>query len=395
MKRAVLLVVLGSGLLGLPGSLQAQGIWNPARLFAKKVPADPNGDYRLRAGHGPWMIMAATFSAAEESEMPAAEAQARELVLELRREHNLPAYIYHITFDHSKDVALDATRPTRRLRRVRYQRGMRTREIAVLVGNYPTVDHPRAQQDLKYIKYLYPKALSIPQLAKQGKKTYQQLAAYRMAQAQVDPEKLRQDLMSRLKLDGPLFVRNNRRVMGPMGSAFLTRNPLLPDEPIQEHLIDEFVYRLNKDVPHSLLKCPGVYTVRVATFSGASTVDPTKIKQVMEGKTQLKSRLVAAAEMAHRLTEALRAKGYDAYEFHDRYRSIVTVGSFQSVGRSLPDGKLELNPEILQVIRKFGATRGPDGKIVPRSLVGIPFDPYPIPIRVPRRSPALDYGRGT
>ncbi len=395
MKRILvpLLVCTAGVVSALP--LHAQGFWNPTRLFAKKVEADPNKEYRLRSDHGPWMIMAATFSAAEEAEMSAAEAQARELVLELRREHNLPAYIYHITFDHSKDVALDATGAARRLRRVRYQRGNRTREIAVLVGNYPTVDHPRAQQDLKYIKYLYPKALSIPQLAKQGKKTYQQLAAYRMAQAQVDPEKLRQDLASRLGIKTSFFVRNNRRVMGPMGSAFLTKNPLLPDEPIQEHLIDEFVYRLNKNVPHGLLQCPGKYTVRVATFSGSATVDPQKIKLVMEGKAQLKSRLVQAAEMAHRLTEALRAKGYHAYEFHDRYRSIVTVGSFQAIGRQLPDGKIELNPEVLQVIRKFAATRGADGKIVPRTLVGIPFDVQPIPIRVPRYSPAVDYGKGT
>ncbi len=395
MKRVLVPVLACMASVAWTAPAAAQGPWNPARLFAKKVEADPNKDYRLRSEHGPWMIMAATFSAAEEAEMSAAEAQARELVLELRREHNLPAYIYHITFDHSKDVALDATGPARRLRRVRYQRGNRTREIAVLVGNYPTVDHPRAQQDLKYIKYLYPKSLSIPQLAKRGRKTYQQLAAYRLAQAQVDPDKLRQDLASRLGIKSPFFVRNNRRAMGPMGSAFLTKNPLLPDEPIQEHLIDEFVYRLNKNVPHSLLKCPGKYTVRVATFSGSSTVDPQKIKQVMEGKAQLKSRLVQAAEMAHRLTEALRAKGYHAYEFHDRYRSIVTVGGFQSIGRELSDGKIELNPEVLQVIRKFAATRAPDGKIVPRTLLGIPFDVQPIPIRVPRYSPAVDYGRGT
>ena len=31
---------------------------------------------------------------------------------------------------------------------------------------------------------------------------------------------------------------------------------------------------------------------------------------------------------AHKMTVALRAKGYEAYEFHDRYASIVTVGSY-------------------------------------------------------------------
>jgi len=46
----------------------------------------------------------------------------------------------------------------------------------------------------------------------------------------------------------------------------------------------------------------------------------------------MKSELEAAAEKAHRLAKALRMKGYDAYEFHDRYASIVTVGSFNSAG---------------------------------------------------------------
>ena len=58
---------------------------------------------------------------------------------------------------------------------------------------------------------------------------------------------------------------------------------------------------------------------------------------------------------AHRLTEALRIKGYDAYEFHDRYCSIVTVGSFSSTGTPRRDGMIEINPEILAVIETFKA----------------------------------------
>ena len=38
--------------------------------------------------------------------------------------------------------------------------------------------------------------------------------------------------------------------------------------------------------------------------------------------------LEEAAENAHILTESLRQQGYEAYEFHDRDQSIVTVGSF-------------------------------------------------------------------
>ncbi len=394
MKHRMRLVIMGLGTWALASLAAWAQTGLPVQIFTKRVEADPNKDYRLTPENGPWLIMAATFSAAQEEELPQAEAQARELILELRREYNLPAYLYRFRFDYSRERVLDATGPARRFRQVRYRRGNQTEEIAVLVGNYPSVDDPKAQRDLRLIKSLYPKALSIPLRAKQGKKTYQQLAAYRLAQAQVDPEQLRQDLISRLGLKGPIFIRNNRRVLGPMGSAFLTRNPLLPDEPIRAHVIDEFVYRLNKDLPYSLLKCPGRYTVRVATFTGATVVDPEKINKVLEGKARLKSRLAQAAEMAHRLTEALRAKGYEAYEFHDRYSSIVTVGSFPSVGQELPGGKIQLHPGIVQIIRKFGAVRTAAGQLQPRTLVGIPFDIQPLPIRVPQYSPAVDYSRG-
>ena len=41
--------------------------------------------------------------------------------------------------------------------------------------------------------------------------------------------------------------------------------------------------------------------------------------------------LVLAGENAHNLTVALRAKGWEAYEFHDRHESYVSIGSFDDV----------------------------------------------------------------
>ena len=68
----------------------------------------------------------------------------------------------------------------------------------------------------------------------------------------------------------------------------------------------------------------------------------------------MKSTLAEAADKAHRLAKALRMKGYEAYEFHDRYASIVTVGSFNSVGTPRPDGRMEINAEIAAVMKTFG-----------------------------------------
>ena len=67
--------------------------------------------------------------------------------------------------------------------------------------------------------------------------------------------------------------------------------------------------------------------------------------------------MVEAAEKAHKLTEALRAKGVEAYEFHDRSSSIVTIGSFDSVGTPQPNGQIELNPQIHAIMQQYGADR--------------------------------------
>ncbi len=88
---------------------------------------------------------------------------------------------------------------------------------------------------------------------------------------------------------------------------------------------------MNKDVPNSLLDCKGQYTVKVATFTGAVLLDQKKIEEVEHGK-RMASRLAEAAEKAHKLTTALREKGYDAYEFHDRESSIVVRGQLR-IGR--------------------------------------------------------------
>src|SRR4029078_465298 len=97
-------------------------------------------------------------------------------------------------------------------------------------------------------------------------------------------------------------------------------NPLLPKEYFVTPGVDRLVLEMNEGVSHSLLDCPGKYTVKVATLNGAAVVDSKKIKEVEKGKS-LSSRLAEAAENAHKLTEALRNGKYDGrplgvYEVH-------------------------------------------------------------------------------
>jgi hypothetical protein len=113
------------------------------------------------------------------------------------------------------------------------------------------------------------------------------------------------------------------------------------------------------------------------------------------------SELADAAKKADALARALRMKGYEAYQFHDRYASIVTVGSFNSTGTPRADGRIEINPDIHKVMTTFGAdpkegenlqnalkASGLDKQTLAmpvKSLIGIPFDIQPLPVQVPKR----------
>ena len=150
------------------------------------------------------------------------------------------------------------------------------------------------------------------------------------------------------------MMGSEKKKMGPMRHAFITTNPLLPPDYFAPKGIDATVLALNKGVPYSLLDCPGKYTVQVATFKGKVIIKQEEIKAIEEGK-QMESELAQAAKKADTLTRALRMKGYEAYQFHDRYASIVTVGGFDSVGTPRPDGQTEINPEIHKIMTTFGA----------------------------------------
>jgi hypothetical protein len=189
--------------------------------------------------------------------------------------------------------------------------------------------------------------------------------------------------------------KNVKKQMGPLAGAHLTTNPLVPDEYYAPKGLDKFVIEMNKPVKHSLLKCPGEITVKVASFSGSVIIDQKKIREAEQGG-RVNSQLAEAAEKAHRLTEALRDQGYEAYEFHDRGQSIVTVGSFSSVGSPRADGKIEINPKIHALMTTFGAEKPTAGQVNPRAglpkvIDGIPLDIQPLPVKVPRKSVSSDY----
>ena len=367
----IALATLGAIVVARP--LAAAPPWHKLVVF-KHLEADPDKLYAIDENNGPWMILAATFTG------QGAEDQARRLVHELRTQFKQPAYTYQKKFEFSKPIEGKGLNPYGETPKMRYRRDNDFVEIAVVVGDFSAVDDPDAQKVLKKLKYAQAASLS----TEPGKATSQSLATLRAFQKKVKQAVLPAD--------------SDELKRGPMGGAFIITNPLLPNEYFVPKGIDKFVEEMNAPVRHSLLKCRGKYTVKVATFTGHAIILDQKAQAAMARGEEPKSLLENAATKAHLLTEALRKLGYEAFEFHDRSSSIVTVGSFDSVGARRPDGKIEINPTIHKIMLNFGAeTNIKPGKPIKigqaRKLGGIPFDIQSMPVEVPRRAISSDYAR--
>ncbi len=332
---------------------------------AGKVEADPNKDYQLTKENGPWLVMASTFSGARAYE------QAHDLALELRREYKVPAYLYSKTFEHDVDESGRGVDRFGDPLSLRYRKGDETTEIAVLVGDFPALEDSQAQKTLDRIKNASPECLRLDP----NRPTAQNLASWRLFFG---------------------MAHDAHEKKGPMWKAFMIANPILPKDYFAPKGLEKFIVDMNRGRPNSLLKCPGKYTVQVAHFTGRVEIDPKKVQAIINGD-DFGSKLEEAGEKAEKLTKALRKMEYDAYVFHDRSASIVTVGSFDSVGTPRPDGKIEIDPRILRIMQVFGAENSgplpgqPAGVMKPKSAEGIPFDMQPIPVEVPRESISASY----
>jgi hypothetical protein len=324
---------------------------------SRKVDANPDKDYTLTEVEGPWLILAETFTG------PTGEQQAKQLVLELRRDFDLPAWVYHEKFDFSRpDIDVGPNHKP-----LRYANPSSYEAFAVLVGEFDSVDHPDIDAMLSRIKKLEPATFAnVTPESEVGA-----MSAIRRMHSQLND----------------LLKAENRAARGPMFNAFVTRNPILPESFTQSPEVDSFVRKLNQDVEHSLLKCNGKFTVVVRTFEGLSTT-------VINGRTKNdiepdKDRLDSSMALANKMVTALRAKGVEAYEFHDRSRSLVTIGSFDSLGFERQKG-FEYLPEIQHIMKEYSGTQrvglDPNRNMVTytNNIKKIPYDVSPYPIAIPK-----------
>ncbi len=370
-----------TGLMGLLLTLAAapaEAQFVPlGQMFRPKIEADPHKDYDLTDREGPFMIMAATFSG------EVAEDQARELTLELRARFQLEAYVFRKTFDLNDRIPTGKLTPDGQAGMARYRRGGRPTEWAVLVGNFSNVD--AASETLKQVKQLQPRCMTLSE----DKPDARNLGALRYMQS-----------LMQQSGDSP----DPKSIRGPLSYSFVTLNPLKPKNAVVSRGLTPEIVALNRPLEYSLLKSPGRYSVKVATFTGRVITDPNEVAR-LEGKEVTDSQLARGERLAHDLTKELRKRGYEAYEFHDRYASMVFVGSFDDLGPKI-EGEIQLRDDIVRIMENFGAHKQTDPNGQPNAKVGQPkqvtvgpnqvpiaLDIQPLIVEIPRESVGAAYNQ--
>jgi|694.fasta_scaffold12510_2 hypothetical protein len=308
-------------------------------------------DLTLQDSHGPWLILAGSFIGSN------AQASATALARELQAALGVPAFIMEKSTDEADQLAVterihtdDYGKLIPKQLSIKYANDQEQRSVAVLVGEFHSKEDPQIEQVLTKVRAFQPKS----------------------------------------KIEG----------FDQRGIAFLTRNPKLPDDFFQAPKVDSFVQELNRQqwIEYSLLDCPGRFTVRVASFRGPEVVTVAAKAKSSDPGTALDR----AANKAHKMTQSLRSKGVEAYEFHDRYGSYVMIGSFDSLGREISGGQFEYDPGITAILNRFCGYRevtakDPTTGAVSRTVslnseARLPFDIEGKPLAVPRTTTSKIYG---
>ena len=375
-------------------------------LFGNKVKADPNADYPFDETNGPWMIYVKGYDG------PTAPDDARTLALELRQKHGLKAYVYYKQFDHSagleeeeeykkremdtrmavaqtgfEDMPVNIPKPVRKVTKL--YNGNISSEYAVLVGDFQLIDDKDINKAFEKIKTLEPECL--------------------VAQLKRDIALAEQTGFNELNRTTKIDLQRwemreqSNSTVRPLAKAMKCTNPILPLDYFNNR-VDHFVQELNKDSRWSLLRNPGKYTIKVAEFKGFVIADPKGMEEALKNENKLhqNGQLARAGEKAENVCHFLREKGYEAYTFHDRTRSIVTVGGFDTLGKTDRNGNVvDYHPEVVAIFKTFAWDPKVDKTAVrfaadepyqaAKSILNIPLLQTPDVMEVPR--PFANYNR--
>ena len=186
-----------------------------------------------------------------------------------------------------------------------------------------------------------------------------------------------------------------RSFLNPFGQAMVAPNPMSPRPKAQAAAgLDPFVVKLNQDNPYSLLKAKKSWTLAVKTFAAPVTYSSAQgetagVMKKPQGKGFGGDVLTAGAGQAETLAKAIREmqgpphEGHrplnlEAFVFHTRYASLVTVGQFDG-----PD-----DPALLDTLRLLKSLRfdvkDKNGVSVPHGSMASVFGENILPIPIPK-----------
>lgn len=251
-----------------------------------QLPTEPVEPYLLTKECGPFMVVAHTFRG------PDSVRYAQALAMELRSAHQLAAYIYFKKIkpmnSNVRGVPPTST-PADGDGRISEPEVYRIYdEAAVLVGDAPTLKD--AEAILKLVKKVKPTVLeNVPSIFPW------------------------------------------RKGAG-LKNAVVTANPLIPAQQLFAREADPLVDRMNRG-PHTIYNNPGPYTLVVARFTGRSTFGEPDSDFLKDSNLKT-SPLATATDEAELLAAELnkdpmlKKVGLEAYVYHDRKKSVVTLGSF-------------------------------------------------------------------
>jgi hypothetical protein len=310
---------------------------NPFKRSTKEV----QDVVMLKPEHGPWMIFAYSFEGEK------AKEDATVLAKEIQRDLGLPTFVMEKKFDYSEKVLGSGYREDGTQKVMKYRDSRVVSGYAVMAGEFDSIDHPTVPQILERVKTYQAKSLLTEGNESDGKGKKEEADSIRGAKKW-------------------LSGISKEKIRGPLEHAFMTRNPLLPPDFFQSPDLEKFVYDMNRQPgynEHSLLDCKSKYTVRVLTFRGDSEFISWGKSTSGDDKSKGPSALEQAAERAYIAMKALRVAGYEAYQYHDREQSIVTVGGFDQLGATDASNRFVYSADIRAVIERFSS----DGKVADTS----------------------------
>jgi len=325
--------MFGRNILGIAWALVVSVI-----LVAQEpVPLETN-KYPLTEREGPWLIHVGSFRGDQALEFATRFAE------ETRSKHRLLSFIFSMNeFDANRDreelkqaqiklIGTDKVPESNEHQKLKTVRVIK--EYSVFVGNYP--DMEKARIESVKIKEFEPPT-SIPR--------YEiNLFKETNSNARTDTESSNFGGMFKLKTTRPEDRKILNQAAGnPYRQAFVVRNPHLTKPAAvvtalsqrQQNTFDPAWRDLNAREKYSIFTCPKPWTIVVANFAPPTLVQSSFTDNFMQTGTalppaELGQALERAAETARQMADLLRdgGKGYDAYVFHTRQYSLVTVGAF-------------------------------------------------------------------